>query len=74
MNIEEHDVLKLSNDINYLVVKIVKINDINYYYLISLDNKNDLKFLYLEGNELVEVSDESLKKKIALTIAKDILV
>lgn len=74
MNIEEHDILKLSNDINYLVVKIVKINDINYYYLISLDNKNDLKFLYLEDNELVEVSDESLKNKIALTIAKDILV
>jgi len=74
MNIEEHDILTLSNDVNYLVVKIVKINDINYYYLISLDNKNDLKFLYLEGNELVEVFDESLKKKIALTIAKDILV
>ena len=73
MNIEEQDIIKLSNDINYLVVKIVKIKDITYYYLISLDDKNDLKFLYLDGNELVEVLDDKLKQKIALTIAKDIL-
>ncbi len=73
MNIEEHDIIKLSNDIDYLVVKIVNINNIDYYYLISLDDKNDIKFLYLDGKELVEVTDEKLKQRIALTIAKDVL-
>ena len=73
MNIEEHDVITLSNNTNYLVVKIVKIDNIEYYYLISIDDQQDLKFLYQDGKELVEVTDEVLKKKIALNIAKDIL-
>ena len=73
MIIEEHDVIKLSNDINYLVVKIVIVDNITYYYLISFDDKQDFKFLYQDGNELVEVTDDKLKKKIALNIAKDIL-
>ena len=73
MNIEEHDIIKQSNDIDYLVVKSVNIKNIDYYYLISLDDKNDIKFLYLDGKELVEVTDEKLKQRIALTIAKDVL-
>ena len=70
MNIEEQDIIKLSDDINYLVVKIVVIDNIKYYYLISIDQNKITKFLYEKENELIEVTDKLIIQKIAFNIAK----
>lgn len=53
MNIEEKDIIILSDDNHYIVVKKVNIDNINYYYVSDINDKGNIKFLYEDGNELV---------------------
>lgn len=59
MNIDEKDIITLSNDVKYIVVKKTIYNDKFYYYIAEIDNPVEVKFLYEDNNELVEIEDEN---------------
>lgn len=59
MNIDEKDIITLSDDIKYIVVKKINYNDLFYYYIAEVENPTEVKFLYEDGNELVEIEDEN---------------
>ena len=64
MNIEVKDIVTLSNNSKYCVISTISYNNINYLYLINIDNKNDVKFVYYENNRLNVVKDNSITDKI----------
>lgn len=59
MNINEKDIIILNDDNHYIVVKKTVLNNINYYYISDINNKENIKFLYEDGNELVEIDNQN---------------
>lgn len=59
MNINEKDIIILNDDNHYIVVKKAVLNNINYYYISDINNKDNIKFLYEDGNELVEIDNQN---------------
>lgn len=59
MNINEKDIITLSNDIDYIVVKKINYNNLNYYYVADIKKTEDVKFLYEDNNEFVEIEDKN---------------
>lgn len=59
MNINEKDIITLSNNVDYIVIKKIKYNDLFYYYISDIKNSGDIKFLYEDKDELVEIEDEN---------------
>ncbi len=73
MNIDELDTITLDNDNDYLVVKKVNDNGINYYYVSNENDYTDIKLLYeAENNTLVEVEDKETIRKIILLMNETI--
>jgi len=74
--IDVRDILKLSDENEYMVVSKTTYNDIVYYYLIDINNNSNLKFCYEERNEekieLVEICDQKIIQKLILLFAKNI--
>lgn len=58
MNINEKDIIVLSDDNHYIVVKKIDYENKKYYYISDINNKENMKYLYEDGNELVEIEDE----------------
>ena len=55
--IDVDDIVTLSDGLEYVVVSKADFNSKKYYYLADVRNNGNLKFLYLDKNELVEVQD-----------------
>ena len=72
MNIDEKDIIVLSDGNNYIVVKKATINDINYYYISDVNNKENIKFLYEDGNELVEIENKNTFDNVLEKMFNDI--
>ena len=66
MNIDEKDIIILSDNNHYIVVKKVNLNNINYYYVSDINNKGSIKFLYEDGYELVEIENKELFDKVLI--------
>ena len=58
MNINEKDIIILNDNNSYIVVKKIDYNNKKYYYISDINNKENIKYLYEDGNELVEIEDE----------------
>lgn len=69
------DVVTLDDNNDYIVLKVINMNDVNYVSLVNKDNYNDFKLLeeVNKGNELVlrEVVDNIILEKIKLQTMKD---
>ena len=72
MNIDEKDIIVLSDNNNYIVVKKATVNDINYYYISDINNKENIKFLYEDGNELVEIDNQNTLDNVIVEMFNDI--
>ena len=72
MNINEKDIIILNDDNHYIVVKKATINDINYYYISDVNNKENIKFLYEDGNELVEIENKNTFDNVLEKMFNDI--
>ena len=72
MNIDEKDIIVLSDNNNYIVVKKATVNDINYYYISDINNKENIKFLYEDGNELVEIDNQNTLDNVIVKMFNDI--
>lgn len=64
MNIDIRDLITLSDEKEYVVVSKVNYQNINYYYIVEIKNINNLKFLYEDKGELVEIDNEELLKTL----------
>jgi len=71
VNIDIKDILKLDDDNEYVVVNKVIYNNKNYYYLIDMDDPDNLMFCYEDNGDLVKVDDKELiNKLLSLFIVK----
>lgn len=69
------DVVTLDDNNDYIVLKVINMNNVNYVSLVNKDNYYDFKLLeeVNKGNELVlrEVVDDTILEKIKLQTMKD---
>lgn len=72
MNIDEKDLIVLDDNHHYLVVKKTDYENKIYYYLSDIDDKGNIKFLYEEGNELVEIDDNNLLDNVIEKMFNDV--
>lgn len=72
MNIDIKDVLTLSDDHKYVVVSKTIVDGITYYYIVDTANVENLKFCAEDGNELVEIEDQTLIQKLLPLFANEI--
>ena len=72
MNIDEKDIIILDDDHHYLVVKKIDYENTKYYYVSDLDEKGNVKFLYEDNNELVEIEDKKTLDKIIVEMYENI--
>lgn len=69
------DVVTLDDNNDYIVLKVINMNNVNYVSLVNKDNYYDFKLLeeVNKNNELVlrEVIDDTILEKNKLQIMKD---
>ena len=69
------DVVTLDDNNDYIVLKVINMNNVNYVSLVNKDNYYDFKLLeeVNKGNELGlrEVVDDTILEKIKLQTMKD---
>lgn len=71
MDINEKNIIILDDDNQYVVVKKINIENIIYYYIIDINDFTNIKYLYENGNELIEIEDENIIQNLIKTIAKE---
>lgn len=64
MNIDIKDILKLDDNNEYVVVGKVNYENKYYYYLIDMEDPDNLMFCYEDNGDLVEVKDKKLTAKL----------
>ena len=64
MNINIKDLITLDGINRYVVASKVLYENINYYYLININNNKDILFCYEDINELVEIEDNDLIQRL----------
>ena len=78
MDIKENDIIVLDDDNRYIVVKKANYQNKNYYYISNVESWENFKFLYEDGNELVEIEDDKTLEEIVNlmvgTIDKDVFL
>lgn len=72
MDIEERDIIVLSDDNSYIVVKKINYNNQIYYYVSDINTKGIFKFLYEFEDQLIEVEDKNIIDNIVAEIMKTI--
>ena len=65
------DVLTLSDNNEYVVVSKTNYENIEYYYLIDKNNDANVKFCFLDNDELVELDDKELTTKLIPFFVKE---
>ena len=72
MNIEEKDIITLSDNKDYSVVKIIELPSRKVYFIADISDLNIQKFMYLESNDkLIEIEDEKIINELKNAIAND---
>lgn len=64
MNINIRDVLTLSDDKEYVVISKVYYNRKDYLYLVDINDNSNLKFCYLENDELIESNNKEINTEL----------
>ena len=62
MNVK--DLITLSDQNKYVVVSKIEVSSKIYFYLIDINNYENVLICYLENNKLKEVTDEELVKQL----------
>lgn len=64
MNISIKDILSLDDNKKYVVVSKIYYDGKDYLYLVDIDDNDNLKFCYLDKDEIVEISDKELNTRL----------
>ncbi len=70
--LEQGEILKLTNDKEYVVVSSITYKEGNYVYLIDTETYKDYKLLKYENERLKVVKDESLLKTLITMFNNDL--
>ena len=54
------DIVTLDNNNDYIISSKVNYKDITYYYLVNINNPQDLMFCYKKDDELIELNNKEL--------------
>lgn len=78
LNIDIKDCIELDDGKEYVVASKVKYKDLNYFYLVDLEENTNLKFCYEDPQDhtLVKIVDEDLIQELLprfVYAAKDII-
>ena len=71
MDIEKKDIIVLSDQKNYVVVSKINYEQNFYYYIVDIDNVENLKFVQEVGDELIELKDKELVTKLIPLFTQD---
>lgn len=69
MNIK--DILTLSDGNKYVIASKVEYNYKIYLYLVDINHNSNIKFCYLENDEVVIVKDSKLINKLSPLLLKE---
>lgn len=58
------DIVTLDNGNTYIICSKVIYENKNYYYLVNINNSENLMFCYEDKNELVELNNKELVTKL----------
>ncbi len=72
MNLEEKDIITLSNDKDYRVVRHIILDGVNYYYVANVKDPTEFKFLYEEGENLIQIHDDNQLVKVLSELVKTV--
>ena len=73
---EMRDVITLDDNNKYAIISKIDYEEKKYYYLVDINNVENLMFCYEDKGDLVKLNDAELIKKLLplfLEAAKDIL-
>ena len=70
--IDIKDTLVLSDNNEYVVVSKAVMDNVTYYYLVDINNITNFKFFYLDKDELVEIEDKELIRKLIPLLTQNI--
>lgn len=70
MDLNVNDLITLDDNNEYVIVAKNKYESKMYFYIVDIKDNSNLKFCYLDNDELVEVNDSELIKKL-LSIFKE---
>ena len=72
MNIEEKDIITLSDNKEYSVVRIIELPSRKVYFITDLTDLNNQKYMYLESTDkLIEIEDENIINELKNIITND---
>ncbi|MCI9110236.1 MAG: hypothetical protein HFH47_00310 [Bacilli bacterium] len=66
-----NDVVTLSNEKEYVVVHLFKMDDKSIIVLNDLETNIDIKFAILSGNEIIPITDPELLERVIKKVAED---
>lgn len=64
MKIEKQDILTLEDQKEYVVVCTANYENINYYYIVDIENVDNFKFVKIENDNLFEIKDKDLVTRL----------
>lgn len=69
MNLNENDIIKLSDNNIYLILSKVLYNDFYYFYIVDILNNSNFKIVSIESDNIIEIKDsKTLDEVIKLMI------
>lgn len=63
-------VIKLEDGTKYAIAEILMLNNINYIYIINIDNNKDIRFAEIEDDKINFVNDNNLYNLLMLEVFK----
>ena len=72
MNIDERDLITLSDSNTYIIAKKIMYNNVYYYCLVDINNDEIIKFLYENNDKLIEIEDQTEFEKVIMEMSKNI--
>lgn len=66
-----NDVVTLSNEKEYVVAHLFKMDDKTIIVLNDLETNLDIKFAILSGNEIIPITDQELLERVIKKVAED---
>lgn len=64
MNINIKDVLTLSDKNRYVITSKVNYENKEYVLLIDINNNENIKFCYIDNDEIIEINNKDLVTKL----------
>lgn len=71
MTLKQYDTIKLNDNHSYLIAYSVLLDKDNYFYLIDIDNHQNMMFCKYNNKSLELVNDSNIINKLLFKIGKE---